>query len=104
MGRKRTDKKTQKNIAKTRINILFNLAEKNALDGKIKLANRYVEIARKISMKYLVPIPKEFKRCFCKNCYSYMLPNITCRVRIHHGKIVFFCKNCQRVTRIPIKK
>jgi len=101
---RRNDKKTQKTIAKKRINQLFILAENNALEGRLNLSNRYVEIARNLSMKYLVPIPIEYKRRFCKHCYSYLLPYVNSRVRIHHGKIIIFCYKCKKHTRIPIKK
>jgi len=102
--RKALDKKMQKIIAKGRINKLFILAEENALSGELNLSNRYVELARKISMRNLAPIPKKYKRRFCKHCYKYLLPNVTCRVRIHRGKIVVYCHNCRKYTRIPLKK
>lgn len=101
--RTKKDKIKNKKIAINRINKLFDIAEKSAFEGKISLANRYVNIARKISMKYLVPIPKEYKRCFCKHCYSFMLPNVTSRARINKGKIVFYCFKCKKYTRIPLK-
>jgi len=106
MRKKRTSKqkKTQKTIANRRINQLFSLAEQNALTGKLNLANRYVELARKISMRHLVPIPKEYKRRFCKHCYSYLLPDSNSRVRIHRGKLIIYCFNCKKFTRIPLKK
>lgn len=100
---RRRDKNQEKKIARSRINKLFAMAEKTALSKKLDLADRYVEIARKISMRYQVPIPRRFKRCFCKHCYSYMLPDVTCRVRIHRGKIVFYCLNCQKFCRYPLK-
>ena len=104
MSRKiKIDKKIQKTIAKKRINKLFSMAEQCAFSGKLNLANRYVEIARKISMRYLIPIPREFKSRFCKHCYSYLLPDVTSRVRFHRGKIVIYCNNCQKYTRIPLK-
>ena len=97
------DKKIQKSIALRRINQLFHLAEQKALSNDFILADRYVELARKISMRYLVSIPKEFKRSFCKHCYSYLLPNRNCRVRIKKGKLVIFCLNCNKFIRIPLK-
>ena len=104
MAKKRRISKTeQKKIAGRRINRLFRLAEKNALKGEIRLSNRYVELARKISMKNLTPIPKSFKRRFCKYCYSYLLPTITCRVRISRGKVIVFCNNCKKYNRIHFK-
>ena len=96
-------KKMQKNIAIRRINQLFSMAEQCALSDKLNLANRYVEIARKISMRYLVSMPKKHKQRFCKQCYGYLLPDITCRIRIHRGKLVIYCQNCKKYTRIPLK-
>jgi len=104
MGKKKKKfKLAQKKIAKRRIEKLFIMAEEAALSKKFNLADRYVELARKISMRYLVPIPKKFKRCFCKNCYSYVLPGKTARIRISNSKIVIFCFNCGKISRFIIK-
>ena len=97
------NKKNQKTIAKSRINKLFELADQNALSNRLILSNRYVELARKISMRYLVKIPKEHKRKFCKHCYNYLLPVVTGRIRIHRGKVVIYCYNCKKYSRIPLK-
>lgn len=97
------DKKIHKKIALSRIQKLFQLAEKYALLGRMNLADRYVFLARKISMRYLVPIPKEFKRCFCKHCYRYLLPGVSGRVRLQKGKLVFYCFQCKKYYRIPLK-
>lgn len=106
MPKKRTskDKKIQNTIARKRINKLFLMAESKALSGNLSIANRYVELARKLSMRYLVPIPREFKRCFCKHCYQYLLPDLNSRFRVHRGKLVVYCHNCKKYTRIPLKK
>ncbi len=98
------DKKYKKIIAKRRINRLFELAEQNALSNRLHLSDRYIELARKISMRYLIPIPKEYKRRFCKHCYSYLLPHVTGRIRINRGKIIIYCYNCKKFTRILLKK
>ena len=95
-------KKLQKSIASHRIQILFSLAEKYALEGKLSLSDRYVALARKISMKYLVPIPIEYKHRFCKHCYCYMLPPLTCRVRVHNATIITYCSKCKKYSRIPL--
>jgi ribonuclease P protein subunit RPR2 len=95
-------KKLQKNIAHNRIQYLFSHAEKSALQGKFILSDRYVTLARKISMKYLVPIPAEYKRRYCKHCYCYILPPVTCRIRIHHAMIITYCRNCKKYSRIPL--
>lgn len=104
MNHKKTfDKSSRKIIAKKRINILFQIANQNAKKGRFDLADRYVDLARKLSMRYLTPIPNEFKRRYCKHCYSYLLPLINCRIRIRHSKIIIYCNNCQKFTRIPFK-
>jgi len=95
-------KKVYRTIALRRIHYLFSLAEISALRGKLQLSDRYVELARKISMKYLVPIPRQYARCFCKHCYCYLLPPLTCRVRIHHGMIIIYCMNCKKFSRMPL--
>jgi ribonuclease P protein subunit RPR2 len=97
------DKKNQKNIAKSRIRRLFILAEKCALHNKLKLSNRYVYLARKLSMRYLVPISRKYKRRFCKHCYFFLLPGVNCRIRINRNKIVTYCYNCKKYTRMPLR-
>lgn len=104
MAKKRRITKTeQKKIADRRINRLFMLAKENALSGEINLSDRYVELARKISMKNLTPIPKKYKRRFCKHCYHYLLPTVTCQVRINRGRVIVFCYNCSKYNRVPFK-
>ncbi len=103
MTKKAIDKKNQKQIAIKRIKVLFELAYKKAVNENFELADRYVYIARKISMKYLVSIPDEYKRCFCKHCYCYLLPDVNSRFRIKKSKIIIFCKKCNKYTRILFK-
>jgi ribonuclease P protein subunit RPR2 len=98
------NKKLQKSIAKKRIFNLFNLADDKALSGDLDLADRYTDIARRISMKNLVRIPNDLKRKFCKHCYCYLLPDTNCRIRIHNKRIIIYCKNCNKYTRIPLNK
>ncbi|MBU2564846.1 MAG: ribonuclease P protein component 4, partial [Candidatus Thermoplasmatota archaeon] len=47
---------------------LFTLAEKESLKHNMDRADRYVELARKIGMRYNVSIPAKYKRRFCKHC------------------------------------
>ncbi len=95
------NKKKQKSIAKSRIKRLFMLAEEYALSNRLSLSDRYVFLARKLSMRYLVPIPKEYKRRFCKHCYCYLLPGNNCRVRIQRSRIITYCNNCKKYSRKP---
>jgi len=88
-----------KEIAKERIGELFKQAEKVKSQ---KLANRYVEIARKVAMKVNLRMPSQYKRKFCKHCYTYFGKG-NYRVRTKNGKVVYYCFNCKKYTRIPIK-
>jgi len=94
--------KKQQDIAKKRISILFSEAKKS-FNKDPKLANRYVELARKIAMKYKVRIPTQLKRKFCKHCYSYLVPSKNCRVRLQKSRIIYSCLNCKKFMRFPIK-
>ena len=68
------------------------------------LSNRYVTLARKISMKFKVRIPTELKRRFCKHCYKYLMPGKTVRIRTHKGKVVYNCLNCKKFMRFMTTK
>ena len=92
-----------KQIALERIKTLFAEADK-AGKKEIKLANRYVHLARKISMKVKARIPSELKRRFCKHCYSYLIPSVNVRVRTQRGKVVYYCLNCKKYMRFPYIK
>lgn len=91
-----------KEIARERIKILFEQADLRFKEDS-NLSDRYVFLARKIAMKYKVHIPKELKRRFCKHCYKFLMPGANSRVRNTNGKIVYFCKNCKKYMRFPLK-
>ena len=88
----------QKEIAMERIGILFVLAKKE-LGKNPERSRRYVELARKIGMRYNVRFSKELKKSFCKNCNTLLIPGKTSQVRIQSKtkSIVVRCKNCDSV-------
>ena len=90
----------QKEIALDRIKDLFKEAKK-VFKKDPKLANRYVKLAREMSMKYKVKIPSQLKRRFCKHCYSYLMPSVNARVRTREGKVVYYCLECKKYMRFP---
>jgi ribonuclease P protein subunit RPR2 len=99
MAKPNISKNKQKEIAKERIRILFTQADEVFSKNK-SLANRYVTLARKISMKIKVRIPKELKRKFCKHCYKYLRPGVNSRTRTRPGKVVISCFECKKFMRI----
>ena len=96
-------KQKQKEIAKERVRRLFEQAE-TMFPKRKDLANRYVNLARKISMKVRMRIPSELKRRFCKHCYRYLQPGINARIRTREGKVIISCLECNKFMRIPVKK
>ncbi len=92
-------------IAKERIQILFDLA-KREFKNNPNYSNRYVELARKIGMRYNVIIPKDLKRLFCKKCYSYLVPgfNSIHRTNRNQQSMEVRCKNCNNMMRFPYRK
>ena len=93
----------QRIIALERINSLFKEA-KTTFREQPELSNRYVQLARKLSMKYKVKLPSELKRAFCKHCNTYLVPSKNCRVRIQHRKVIYCCANCKGFMRFPLIK
>lgn len=94
-----------KQIALQRIRILFRLARETIREDQ-ELAQRYVEIARKIAMRTKVRLPREYRRQVCRHCKSFILPDVNCRVRIQSRRephVVVTCLNCGKHTRIPLK-
>ncbi len=92
----------QQQIAKKRIKFLFSEA-RHVFKKDRSLSAKYVKLARRIAMKYKIRLPSSLKKKFCKNCYSYLVPGVNCRVRIHKHRIIYFCFNCKHFMRQPVK-
>lgn len=94
----------QTKIAKERIEILFSLAKKE-FKNHPERTKRYVELARKIGLRYNVRLSQELKREFCKNCLSLLKPGVTSQVRLDRKNrtVNTICLNCNKVYRYPYK-
>jgi ribonuclease P protein subunit RPR2 len=103
-GRKGRRTKEMVQIAKERIDILFELAEKEALKGRLDRANRYVHLARKIGMRYNVRVPRKYRMHYCRKCDSFLLPGVNAEYRLNEGKITVRCLNCGTIYRHPYIK
>jgi len=92
-------------IALERIRTLFRLA-KETIHEDPRLAQRYVEIARKIAMRTKLRLPREYRRMICRHCKSFIFPGVNCRVRIQSRRephVVVTCLVCGKHTRLPLK-
>ncbi|MDR0778080.1 MAG: ribonuclease P protein component 4 [Methanomassiliicoccaceae archaeon] len=101
MSKKRMPRSEIGAIAGTRINTLMRMSKEQASYGDMDLARRYVDIARRISMRTKTKIPKE--HIYCKNCLAPMAPG-TFTVRLRSHKVIMRCTECGSVKRIPYIK
>ncbi|MCS3923488.1 ribonuclease P protein component 4 [Methanosalsum natronophilum] len=102
MGKKKLKKKyLMKDLAHQRISILFKLADAEYQSNPHR-SNRYVELARKIGMRYRISIPPDLRKRACRKCNSYLVPGNNCRVRIHKNYVLITCEKCERRMRYPV--
>lgn len=94
---KRSYKKDRQKIALERIDKLFSQA-KDTKDPA--LSKRYVTLARKLSTKYKVPIKREYKTMFCKDCGTFFRYGQNCSVRKRPSHIVYKCLECGKIRRL----
>ena len=82
--------KGNQKLALERIYRLFELAEKMNTEKKDKYVKRYLTLAKKLSKKCRVSIPKELKQKYCKKCF---LMNIT-QIK-QKPFLIIKCNNCK---------
>ena len=102
--RLRMDRNSRR-IAYERIYTLSALA-RQTIHERPDLAERYIDIARKIAMKTRVHLPKELRLLICRKCKRFIFPGISCRVRIQPRRephVTITCLHCGHHMRIPIK-
>ena len=106
MIRKRARKpEWQIRIAKERIERLLDLA-KESFEKHPERSRRYIELARKIGLRYNIRLTKEQKRSFCKKCNQLLIPGKTSLVKLDKEKkiLIVKCLNCNNIYRYPYKK
>jgi ribonuclease P protein subunit RPR2 len=93
-------------VALERICILFGRA-REVFDYEPVLAQRYVDLARRVGMRYKVRIPPEFRVMVCRHCKGFILPGMNCTVRIRQERephVVVTCLRCGGRMRMPLKR
>ncbi|RLF09035.1 MAG: ribonuclease P [Thermoprotei archaeon] len=93
-----------RDIALQRIWRLFKLAEEIHARSP-ELADRYVELARRIAMRCRLRIPRPLRRCFCHRCGRFLVPGVNCRVRLAKRRsphVAITCLSCGHIHRIPL--
>lgn len=94
----------QQKIAEERILILFDLAEKE-FKKYPERSKKYIQLARKIGLRYNVRLSKELKRKFCKKCNSLLTAsNKQVRVDSKTKTVAIKCLSCGKMYRYPYKQ
>ena len=90
-------------VARERIEILIENARRKVEDNE-SLSRRYVDLARRISERTKVRIPRESKKYLCKICGIALVPGVNARVRLHarNSGLVITCLSCGTVKRYPV--
>lgn len=99
-------KKSQKDLALARINILVSNALKSARTD-MALAQRQASLAKRMGMKYRVRLPYEIRQLYCKKCKRLIVPGINSRIRIGSASVRavrITCLSCGHVYRKIIPK
>lgn len=103
MGRGGKKPQWMRRLAAERIDILLDRA-KRTVRGAPDLARRYVWLARRIGMRYLLPLGARRRRSICTHCHLPMVHGQTARVRIKRGKVVRTCLSCGTIIRLPLAR
>jgi len=88
-----------KDMAYQRIIRLFELARMEFKKNP-GYSNRYVQLARKIGMRYRVRMPQGLKRQICKHCHAYLVQGVTARTRLKGTHIITTCISCGKQMRL----
>jgi ribonuclease P protein subunit RPR2 len=91
-------------IARERIADLFALAEREAERPDVRLAHRYVQLARKVGTRYNVRLPSEYRELYCRSCSTYWIEGRTVRTRLRTGQRVRTCLTCGRARRVSLAR
>ena len=102
MRRYRGKPEWERRIAKERIRILFKLAKKS-FDEHPERSRRYIQLMRKIGLRYNVRLPRDVKRSFCKDCNTLLIPGKSSVVRLdmREKTVRVKCLVCGKIYRYP---
>ncbi len=103
--KRRAKPEYQERIARERIRNLLKQA-KAVFKESPELAHRYAGLARRISLRYNIRLPRELKRQICKKCHKYLFPGSNSQVRTRKEKqaVIIKCLECGHIMRFPYRK
>jgi ribonuclease P protein subunit RPR2 len=102
---KRRDRKAEGEIVLERVKRLFDLAEREGVEGEVEKASALAESALKLSARYNTPLPAEYRRRICKHCKAYLTSaNSRRRLNPRHRRVEVLCLECNRRTFHPYRR
>ena len=97
--RRNKDKERREALVEVR-ELLGKAADAFAKDPAV--AHRFVAKARRAAMRVQLVLPIYLKRRYCKHCNHYLMPSVNARVRIQKSRVIIYCLDCKKYTRIPL--
>lgn len=104
MARRFRQKGIERQVARRRIDRLFELAHGRALSGELPLADRAVTLARRIAMRYQTGLEPHQRDRVCRTCGRYLAPGSSARVRVEDGMRRSTCLACGTTKRRPYRR
>lgn len=88
-------------IARERIDRLFTEAAA-AFSAHPERSHRYVQLARKIALRFRLRLPSSIKRRYCGYCLRYLHSGVNARVRTRNKKLIVYCFHCKHYRRLQL--
>ena len=100
----RRNKSEERSLAASRIRRLIDLAAAAQREGEpTERISRYVQLARKIGMRYQVSLPADVRRRVCRGCETVLVPGVSARHRTTGGRMSVTCLACGTIKRYPFR-
>jgi ribonuclease P protein subunit RPR2 len=98
---RRRNKQAERALARRRMERLLALADEEA-SARPDRTRRYVDLARRIGMRYQEPLPRAWRGRVCRGCGDLLVAGLNARVRLRAGHRSVTCEGCGRVARRPL--
>lgn len=95
---RRRNKGEERNLAKRRVQALFDSARAEALGPDRDLADRHAALARRVATRYQLPLRPDQKVLVCRKC-GVLRRAETSRVRFGRGRLRTTCLACGDIRR-----
>ena len=103
MHPKQLKKLQAKKDAEQKIPLILEKAKKALKSGNKRLAWIYSRKVKHISNRNKLRLSPAVKRQFCRHCNHVLIPGVNCRVRTKDGKLITYCLECRKFSKVTLK-